>query len=772
MTVQDGRTPTNACCLRTPRRRSAPSSRRSTRAGPRLAPAHRRAPVSTGSVSVGVIIVEGPTSALKFSPEERVKVVAEVQNGLGWLGAQSSPTGVRFVYDIRVVTLQTRPGADDLTSAQKEALWRDPAMASLGYGAGLGGVQDYVDDLRSTNSTDWAYCAFFTKYPVGWFAYASIGGPRLVMDYANDGWGPDNIDRVFAHETGHIFGAPDEYASSGCNCGGSWGFFGKPNENCETCATGGGVPCLMRANTYAMCPWTPYHLGFPQGVRYSGAFTAGSGQYGLWVNADQAHFLDKWREWSGQGLRLRDLEVYRPGTTTLYGGVFEAGTGGYALWVNASWDSFRAKWEEWSGQGLRLTDIEVVRIGSSERYSGVFRAGSGGHGLWVNASWDSFRAKWEQWSGQGLRLTDVKVIDTPSGLRYSGVFAAGSGGYGLWVNASWDSFRAKWEQWSGQGLRLIDVNVVNVGGAVRYFGVFRAGTGRYGLWANADWPSFKAKWEEWSADGLRLIDVDVRSTGIEAAAAPTPADSEMAGLGFGGQPVTLAAAADDEPGFGARVEGGPIDEALAGFGAAVLDTTHGAVEPLGDGAGFAVIAPAGSDDGRAGLPDGEGGRVLDDPEAAPASPDAGADGDGGVQLDGIASWHRGHRVLGHGRRRPRRLIARSFCQLLAEAFVFRTSEPRVGGNSQAVGVHHSVATSRSRGGGCWASAVRSSSCRARGRHRRRAMRATASPSVSPIICSGRRQRCWWTLTPTWRSTAMASSTVGRSGWARPCNAIQ
>jgi len=81
------------------------------------------------------------------------------------------------------------------------------------------------------------YCVFFVKgYPVDHFAYASIGGPRIIMDYANDGWGPDNIDRVFAHESGHIFQAPDEYASSGCNCGGSWGRFGEPNANCENCS--------------------------------------------------------------------------------------------------------------------------------------------------------------------------------------------------------------------------------------------------------------------------------------------------------------------------------------------------------------------------------------------------------------------------------------------------------------------------------------------------------------------------------------------------------
>lgn len=234
--------------------------------GDAAATAFASAPTSarlTDSVAVGIIIVEGPTAALRFSEADRVKVVAEVQNGLSWLGAQNSPEGVKFVYDIRIVTLATEP---DPASLSLEALWRDPTMRELGYGTGMAAVSSYVQQLRVDKGTKWAYCAFFTKYPVGHFAYASIGGPRLVMDFANDGWGPDNIDRVFAHETGHIFGAPDEYASANCNCGGSWGHFNRPNGNCANCASGGGVDCLMKANSWAMCDWTPWHLGFPQGL--------------------------------------------------------------------------------------------------------------------------------------------------------------------------------------------------------------------------------------------------------------------------------------------------------------------------------------------------------------------------------------------------------------------------------------------------------------------------------------------------------------------------
>ncbi|MGW5055534.1 hypothetical protein [Actinokineospora sp. NPDC004072] len=484
----------------------------------------------TGRVAVGVVIVEGPTDALRFSADERTKVVAEVQNGLSWLGAQSSPGGVTWVHSVRTVALDVQADGG-LPDDQKEAHWRDPAMAALGFPAGLAGVTAYAESLRTGLRTDWAYVAFFTKYPLKHFGYATVGGPRLVMAYANDGWGPDNIDRVFAHETGHIFGAPDEYASSGCSCGGSWGFFGKPNANCDNCATAP-APCIMKSNSWEVCDHTPYHLGFPQGQRYSGVFTAGSGGYGLWVNADWNHFVAKWQEWSGAGLRLDELEISKPGGQLRYSGVFSAGAGGYGLWALADWANFAAKWQEWSAAGLRLVDLDITEIDGQPRYSGVFRAGTGGYGLWVNAEWNNFVAKWQEWSGQGLRLDDLTITDFGGQLRYSGVFTAGAGGYGLWVNADWANFAAKWQEWSAAGLRLVDLDTVDIGGQRRYSGVFRAGTGGYGLWVNSDWTSFLEKWQQWSGQGLRLVDFDITLTGVESlvdAAGATAAGSMVAG---------------------------------------------------------------------------------------------------------------------------------------------------------------------------------------------------------------------------------------------------
>jgi Ricin-type beta-trefoil lectin domain-like len=209
-----------------------------------------------GPIAVGVVIVGGPTPDLQFSAAERTKVVAEVQNGLTYYSTTFAAAGLTFVYDIRHVqlTVPANPSAPDL-----EGLWRDPAMGSLGFPSSWAGVGQYVENLRTQLRTRWAYVVYFTKYPVFHFAYASV--PRIVMQYSNDGWGPDNIDRVFAHETGHIFGCPDEYAASGCNCGGSFGRWGKPNTNCANCAPAGGIMCLMKGNDWAICPVTPAHLG-------------------------------------------------------------------------------------------------------------------------------------------------------------------------------------------------------------------------------------------------------------------------------------------------------------------------------------------------------------------------------------------------------------------------------------------------------------------------------------------------------------------------------
>ncbi|HEX3041613.1 MAG TPA: hypothetical protein VHP56_05935 [Solirubrobacterales bacterium] len=220
-----------------------------------------------GSVAVGIIVVSGPTPDLQFSEAEYVKIVAEVQNGLGWLGSQSVGGGVSWFYDLRKVSLTT-PAVSGGNWSEQEERWRNPTMEALGHTGDWQGLLDYVEEIRTNLGTRWAYCGLFTKYPVFHFGYAAA--PRIVMQAPYDGWGPDNIDRVFAHETGHIFGAPDEYPESQCDCGGNFGIFGRPNANCANC--GPGIECLMIKNSWSMCAWTPWHLSlyWPAGLTING----------------------------------------------------------------------------------------------------------------------------------------------------------------------------------------------------------------------------------------------------------------------------------------------------------------------------------------------------------------------------------------------------------------------------------------------------------------------------------------------------------------------
>ena len=228
------------------------------------APATNTSRYLTGTVAVGIIIVDGPAGGTAaFTPQERTNVVTEVQEGAnGLINMAPAGANLNFIYDINTVTLNLDPN-----TVTGEGQWRDPAMAALGYTSGTSGMYDYLDFLRTRRwsticpGPDWAYIAFFTKYATFHFAYASINGPRLVMQYSNDGWGPNQIDRVFAHETGHIFGAPDEYTSSNCSTGGSWGYLGVANGNCAV-GNPNSIDCIMKGNTYNSCQWTVGHFGW------------------------------------------------------------------------------------------------------------------------------------------------------------------------------------------------------------------------------------------------------------------------------------------------------------------------------------------------------------------------------------------------------------------------------------------------------------------------------------------------------------------------------
>jgi hypothetical protein len=218
----------------------------------------------TGSVTLGLVITGGETEALRVTETQQRTILREVMQGVDWL-TLASPEPLRFVYQISLLTISAEPLATKCAEYEPcEAVWRDPALKQLGYGAGIKGYRKYAADLRKNNKTDWAYLTFFTSYPQKHHAYAN--SIRVCMLVNNKGGGGSaKINKTFTHETLHIFGAKDEYGKEGnsdnpCTCSAS-GRDNVPNNNCINC-TGNRVPCIMHSIEDAMCKYTKGQIGW------------------------------------------------------------------------------------------------------------------------------------------------------------------------------------------------------------------------------------------------------------------------------------------------------------------------------------------------------------------------------------------------------------------------------------------------------------------------------------------------------------------------------
>ena len=138
-------------------------------------------------------------------------------------------------------------------------------MTNMGYTEGrthTARMRAYCNDLRAAESTDWAYIAFLLtgKYSVR--AHASFGGPSTVLmasQAANS--------YIFAHETGHIFNAFDEYFEEGRSLSRSrQSRFGIPNGN-HRFRNHPLMPSMMSGSFRGLSGYTAAHLGLIDTLR-------------------------------------------------------------------------------------------------------------------------------------------------------------------------------------------------------------------------------------------------------------------------------------------------------------------------------------------------------------------------------------------------------------------------------------------------------------------------------------------------------------------------
>jgi IPT/TIG domain-containing protein len=265
-----------------------------------------------GMIALGIVIVDAPAGdPAAFSQAQLQNALLEIHLGielLNLLAVQFTPNQRRaFSYLVQVERVQISPtaglqpptgGKAGATQAAKAAIidqeiddrephWRDPALQALGLSRGPAGIQQHNQALLNRSwpgglKARWAYTVFITRYAAGWMAYSDRGLGRTVLqfDWLEDtsgnfngtqapGFGPFGIDRVFAHETGHIFGAPDEYSDSQCAVTDTRskptlanGFtLTVPNANCEL-NNSASVKCLMKKNDPVLCPSTVAAFGW------------------------------------------------------------------------------------------------------------------------------------------------------------------------------------------------------------------------------------------------------------------------------------------------------------------------------------------------------------------------------------------------------------------------------------------------------------------------------------------------------------------------------
>jgi hypothetical protein len=230
----------------------------------------------TGDIAVGIITVDGPAgSTAKLSPSDLLDLTLAVSHGFDILYS-NAPSAAKLVFMVepRLVAINVDPAtipgavADPATATaadyeSRESKWRDPALAALGLPAGFDGINKYRSNLVArawpTGTPQKSIVMLLTNFPTAHFAYAA--GGRVTMHLAtaraSANVGPNNLDRVIAHETCHLFNAPDEYG--GCSPLQTFGPFNVVNGNCNNPL---GSPCLMNGQSDTMCVFTKAHVGW------------------------------------------------------------------------------------------------------------------------------------------------------------------------------------------------------------------------------------------------------------------------------------------------------------------------------------------------------------------------------------------------------------------------------------------------------------------------------------------------------------------------------
>lgn len=220
---------------------------------PSLAGVDARGPSQymAGSVAVRVVLPESVGHGEDWSAAQIAQVRAQIEAGLDWWAARLPAARLSFTVELAVVPTSYEPIEHGLS---EEGRWIGDVLGRLGYTGGSYFDQAYSAgfDLRDSLNTDWATTIFVVNssrgasyFPDGRFAYAYISGPFMVLTSDVGAYGAERMAPVVAHELGHLFGALDQYAAAGVECGQTSGYLNTPTTNSQYQGCGTSLPSIM-----------------------------------------------------------------------------------------------------------------------------------------------------------------------------------------------------------------------------------------------------------------------------------------------------------------------------------------------------------------------------------------------------------------------------------------------------------------------------------------------------------------------------------------------
>jgi hypothetical protein len=204
-----------------------------------------------------------------WTDARKSQAISEIMAGHQWWTKQNPRSSVSFTYVVQTLATKYEPISRPYFHEQ---YWIPDALSKIGYsGTRFTASKNYINDLRAQYQADWGFIIFVVdsandyngKFSDGYFAYAYLGGPFIVMTYDNGGYGITNMDVVAAHETGHIFHALDEYVGGSSPNDYSFGYFPTINGNHEWSTIANDPNSIMRGGLrWGLDDWARLMLGW------------------------------------------------------------------------------------------------------------------------------------------------------------------------------------------------------------------------------------------------------------------------------------------------------------------------------------------------------------------------------------------------------------------------------------------------------------------------------------------------------------------------------